>query len=467
MGFTMQMLTFLTLLSQVLGAGAVLTSTGATVVLNGADYYIPPDSVGSVAVPRSVDSSSQYVPLTAFATNAKSFDISSAAQEYAANDDVFQTGFLDIALVRYTGSGSTNITVTNTPKGTIVIQSSPTNLTKMVPNGPYFLSPSSGTIHKAYRLYSDFGGAFTETLATDQDGAFYVLPANVPGQNLAIAVPSRLYYTKTATKPLNGVRLGVKDIFDIKGIRTSNGNRAWYHFYSPANATATAVQRLIDAGAVVVGKMYTSQFAMDNTAPQSIDYQKPFNPRGDGYQDPLGSSGGPAAGEASYPWLDITLGSDTGGSIRGPAEAQGIYGNRPSHGLVPLTGVMPLGPSMDTAGFLCRDPKLWATAADVLYGGLKKYPEFPTEIITINSFPVNASDDASKLAIEFAHNLSTFLGGATIKPYNIISAFAANPPAAAKTKRVADLVDLIYPILTTKEQVRLVRNVRPSSHYLL
>lgn len=104
-------------------------------------------------------------------------------------------------------------------------------------------------------------GAFTETAIPSSDGTFSVLPANLPGQSLAVAVPSRLSYAKTEEKPLAGVRLGVKDIYDVAGMKTSNGNRAWYHFYPEANTTALAVQRLVDAGAIIVGKMKTSQFA--------------------------------------------------------------------------------------------------------------------------------------------------------------------------------------------------------------
>lgn len=121
-----------------------------------------------------------------------------------------------------------------------------------VPQGPYFLA-GNGELYAAYRLYSDTSGAFTETVYAAPDGTFSVLPANVEGQSLAIAVPSRLYYTKTAAKPLAGVRLGVKDIYDIAGLRTSNGNRAWYHFYPEAGTTGTAISNLIEAGAIIVG----------------------------------------------------------------------------------------------------------------------------------------------------------------------------------------------------------------------
>lgn len=449
---------------QLLVVNAILKNTGTTVSLNGINYFIDSDAVGSVPVPADVDSSSQFIPMTVFKTDAETLSIASATQDFAAIDDVFQSGFLDVALVQYSGPGSWNVTITNTPERIVVIQSSSINSSKAITLGPYFLSAQHGTIHKAYRLYSDFAGAFTETCITDRSGAFHVLPANVAGQGLAVAVPSRLYSNRTIEKPLDGVRIGVKDIFDVKGLKTSNGNRAWYNFYPPVNATGTALQRLIDAGAVVVGKMKTGQFADSG---DWVDYHAPFNPRGDGYQDPAGTSSGPGAGEATYPWLDLSLGSDTGGSIQGPAQSNGIYGNRPSHGLVPLDHVMPLAPSMDTAGFLARDPDLWATAADVLYGGLKRYPEFPTEILTQSNYPTNASDVASGLAIDFANKLSKFLGGAPIMPYNVDAAFAANPPAAANTKNINKLGDLIYPILTTKEQVRLVRNVSHSLHQFI
>ena len=70
------------------------------------------------------------------------------------------------------------------------------------------------------------------------DGNFSVLPANLPGQELAVGVPSRLYYTVTDDKPLAGVRIGIKDIYDVAGVKTGDGNRAWYNFYPPAAANS-------------------------------------------------------------------------------------------------------------------------------------------------------------------------------------------------------------------------------------
>ena len=129
------------------------------------------------------------------------------------------------------------------------------------------MSASTGEVYQAYRLYSDVQGAFTEGLIPNTDGSFSVLSAAAQGaQSSTIGVPSKLYYTKTTAKPLAGVRLGVKDIYDVAGVKTSCGNRAFYELYPVKNVTAVAVQKLIDAGAVIIGKMKTSQFANGETA---------------------------------------------------------------------------------------------------------------------------------------------------------------------------------------------------------
>ena len=113
---------------------------------------------------------------------------------------------------------------------------------------------------------------------------FAALPVVVPGiASPGVAALSRLYYTKTASQPLAGVRTGTKDIFDIAGLQTSNGNRAFEDLYPPQNTTTLPVQRLIDAGAIV-GKMKTSQFANGEIATVDwVDYHEPFSPCRDGY----------------------------------------------------------------------------------------------------------------------------------------------------------------------------------------
>jgi hypothetical protein len=337
-----------------------------------------------------------------------------------------------------------------------------------IPSGPYFLELSTGSLYPTYRLYSDFTGSFSEPVLQTPEGTFTSLSAQIPGTaSVTIGVPSRLYYTRTEEKPLAGVRIAVKDIFDLAGVRTSNGNRAWWNLYPPANVTAPSMQRLIDAGAIIVGKQKPSQFANGEQATADwVDYHSPFNPRGDGYQDPSSSSSGAGASIAAYDWLDIAVGSDTGGSIRGPASVQGLFGNRPSHGLVELTLVMPLSPTLDTAGFLLRDPYLWDIAQAVLYGSnyTTTNPavptEWPTKIYTYN-YPSNASEsNSSALLVSFASKLATSIN-ATISPINITSLWNQTHPAATAnitTGSLSSFLNLTYAILISKQQTALVRD---------
>jgi hypothetical protein len=320
------------------------------------------------------------------------------------------------------------------------------------------MSATTGEVFQAYRLYSDVQGAFTEGLKPNSDGTYSILSAAIPGaQSLTIGVPSKLYYTKAADKPLAGVRLGVKDIYDIAGIKTSCGNRAYYDLYPPRTVTGTAVQRLIDAGAVIIGKMKTSQFANGETATADwVDYHSPFNIRGDGYQDPSSSSSGPGAGIGAYDWLDIGLGSDTGGSIRGPSEVNGCFGNRPSHGLVALDGVMPLSPALDTAGFLTRDPYLWHEAAKALYltNITSNFTSFPKKILT-SGFPTTGDNEADSILVEFLSNLQTFLGAPTPTAINLNNLWTGSAPAAAGGASLSTYMGIVYPVLIAQQQYSL------------
>lgn len=296
---------------------SVVHTTGLTVKAGGIAYYLPAKPVGKIEVDQNSLDEAQFRAITVINTNATSMDCAVIKETTAAFlriDDVIQDLFL---------KGDGHESVLYEPMLTlsdvyIFHNSLPSNGNTLVnlggcgkwgsrgeavgyvPDGPYFLS-REGSLYEAHRLYSDTQGAFTETVTTATEDGFSVLPANSEGQALSVAVPSRLYFTRTSKKPLAGIRLGVKDIFDVRGVRTSNGNRAWYQLYPPANKSAVAVQRLLDAGAVLVGKMKTSQFANGETATADwIDYLAPFNPRGDGYEDPSSSSAGPAVGIGMY-----------------------------------------------------------------------------------------------------------------------------------------------------------------------
>ncbi|KAF1845050.1 amidase signature enzyme [Cucurbitaria berberidis CBS 394.84] len=422
---------------------AAVSSTGFTVSLTDVDYFLPPKPVASLVGCEEIKSlfhDGLFVPFTVVKADG-TLDIASITTSYA-KDDVWQEGFLEAIYVL----GS------NKPANVSTIVLSGTASSELAP-GPYFIN-AAGQVYEAWRLFSDVQGAFTESAIANGDGSYSVLPAGTVGQKQAIAVPSRLYFEKTAEKPLAGVRIGIKDIYDIKGLRTSNGNRAWYWLYAPANNTAPPVQNLIDAGAIIVGKMITSQFANGETATADwVDYHEAFNPRGDGYQDTSSSSSGGGAGAASYAWLDITLGSDTGGSVRGPSQVQGLYGNRPSHGLVSLNHTMPLSPVLDTPGLLARNPTLWMSAAQAMYGpNITITDTYPTKIKTL-AWPTSPSKVANKLLIDFLGNVTDFLH-ANVSAFNVTASFSQDNPNLAD---LTTIMNLTYALLITKQQTELVR----------
>jgi Asp-tRNA(Asn)/Glu-tRNA(Gln) amidotransferase A subunit family amidase len=126
-----------------------------------------------------------------------------------------------------------------------------------------------------------------------------------------IAVPSRLYATYSLDRPLAGARLCLKDIFRLEGVKTTMMSRAFTALSEPEKESADYVTKLLSLGAVVVGKTKMTQFASsDEPTDQWIDFHCPFNPRGDMYQSPSGSSSGAAAALAGYSWLDYSIAGD-------------------------------------------------------------------------------------------------------------------------------------------------------------
>ena len=151
--------------------------------------------------------------------------------------------------------------------------------------------------------------------------------------------------------PLSGLTLAVKDLFDVAGYPTLNGLKDWPD-QAPKTANAALVQRLLNLGMDIVGKVVTEQLA-HSTIGINPDYGTPRNAR-DAARIPGGSSSG-SGSAAALGLCDVGLGSDTGGSVRIPAAYQGLWGMRPSLGSLPLDGAMELAPSFDTPGFLTRD----------------------------------------------------------------------------------------------------------------
>jgi Asp-tRNA(Asn)/Glu-tRNA(Gln) amidotransferase A subunit family amidase len=130
--------------------------------------------------------------------------------------------------------------------------------------------------------------------------------------NLAVAIPSRLYYPKVAEKPLNGLRIAIKDNINVAGAKTSGSCKAFGDFYGVRSDSAPAVQRLIDLGVVILGKLGLSQFAdAEDPTGDFIDFHAPRSARGDGLRVAGGSSFGCGAATGAYSWIDLTVGTDS------------------------------------------------------------------------------------------------------------------------------------------------------------
>ncbi|MEO5901638.1 MAG: amidase family protein, partial [Ilumatobacteraceae bacterium] len=188
------------------------------------------------------------------------------------------------------------------------------------------------------------------------------LPTDTVG---AFVGPPALLAPGVAGGPLDGCRLAVKDLFDVVATVTGAGNPAFAETRAPATANAPAVQRLVNAGATVVGKTITDELAW-SLAGTNVHYGMPRNVAAPG-RVPGGSSAGSAAAVAAG-LADLALGTDTGGSVRIPASYCGIFGWRPTHGSVPSDGVVPLAPSFDVVGLFARRIGLLMIGAQALLG---------------------------------------------------------------------------------------------------
>lgn len=197
----------------------------------------------------------------------------------------------------------------------------------------------------------------------------------------------RIVVEPLARGPLSGATFAVKDLFDVAGTRTGCGNPTWAATHAVATRHAAVVQRLLCAGARLLGKTRTDEMAYSLDG-SNFHEGAPPNPAA---PDRLtgGSSSGSASAAAAGD-VDFAIGTDTAGSVRVPAAWCGLHGLRPTHGCIDTQGLTPLAPSFDVVGWFARSAVTLRQVGDAL---LSAPPPAPREFLLLRAPAVELDVD--------------------------------------------------------------------------
>jgi amidase len=196
--------------------------------------------------------------------------------------------------------------------------------------------------------------------------------------------------------PLAGLTFAVKDLFDLAGYPTGGGSPHVLALSGIKTRTAPTVQRFLDAGARFVGKTHTDELAFSMNG-KNAHFGTPVNGAAPD-RIPGGSSSG-SASAVSNGLCDFALGTDTGGSVRAPANHCGLFGIRPTHGRVSLEGCLDLAPTFDTCGYFTRDGDLFVRVGEVLLGvDPAPLPTSPRLLLAADAFAMLDADVRGALA---------------------------------------------------------------------
>lgn len=200
----------------------------------------------------------------------------------------------------------------------------------------------------------------------------------------------------STTGPLAGLTFAVKDLIDVAGVPTGAGNPDWLRTHDVPQQSAPIVQKLLDAGATLVGKTITDEIAFSVNG-RNHHYGAPINPNAPGRLCG-GSSSGSASATAGH-LVDFALGTDTGGSVRIPASYCGIYGIRPTHGRVSAEGVVPFAPSFDVVGWFARNAALFQKIGPILLDPASRQEVRPRRVLVADDV-FGVADASARAALE-------------------------------------------------------------------
>jgi len=186
-----------------------------------------------------------------------------------------------------------------------------------------------------------------------------------------------------ASGPLAGLSAVVKDMYDIAGERTGCGSPEWLATHPPAARNCPPVQKILDAGATIIGKTVCDEYFY-SVSGANAHYGTPVNIRAPG-RLPGGSSAGSAAA-CGAGLCDFALGSDTGGSVRVPASFNGIYGLRPTHERIEHSGVADMAPSFDVPGWFAATPGVFRKVGAVLLDNRRVAAQIDRVVVLEDAF---------------------------------------------------------------------------------